>query len=124
LISSIIFIVLNILFFTMLLFFVYDSSQGVVVYEQTYAKQIALLIDRAHAPSTIHLDFSEGLNLLEKDKLTAQAKDDLVRFGNHKVIVTLGDGEGYSFEYFSSYRVQTHFEGDALVLVLRERGAP
>jgi len=62
------FIILNIVFFGILLLFVVKASAGAFVYEQVYAKQVALLIDEAKSEMQILVDFEEGVEVAEKNK--------------------------------------------------------
>src|SRR3989338_7060761 len=85
--STIIFIVLNLIFALLLLFFVYKTSTGAVVYEQFYAKQIALMIDNAKPNTQISLDFKKGIEVAEENKITS--KEGMVRIMDNKVFVKL-----------------------------------
>ena len=59
LMENVIFIILNILFITILILFLLRQGQGAVLLEQSYAKQIALLIDSAKPEMTIILDMTK-----------------------------------------------------------------
>ena len=62
-----IFIVLNIVFIALLLIFVYTSKEGAFIYEQIYAKQIALLIDNAKPDMTIGLNMENAIKIAKKN---------------------------------------------------------
>jgi len=100
------FIVLNIVFFGVLLVFVVKASTGALVYEQAYAKQVALLIDEAKPDMQILVDFEEGVKTAEKNKKTS----DLIRVDDkvNQVIVNLGSKGGYGYKYFSDYEVNVY----------------
>ena len=103
--ETVIFIFLNIVFVGgVLLLFVAKSSTGAVIYEQAYAKQIALSIDSAQPNSTILIDMQKGVALAQQ-----QGKDRafLVRIDNAKkeIFVSLTPRGGYSFHYFSDASV-------------------
>lgn len=106
----IIFIVLNIAFFGILFGFVYKASTGALVYEQAYAKQIAMLIDAAEpSPSTvIRIDFREGVEIAKDSNLN---RESLVRINNanKQVIVNLGRTKGgYATKFYSNYEVSAY----------------
>jgi len=100
------FIVLNIVFFSVLLVFVVKASTGALVYEQAYAKQVALLIDEAKSDMQILVDFEEGVEVAKKNKKTSG----LVKIDNktNQVVVSLGSKGGYSYKYFSDYEVNAY----------------
>jgi uncharacterized protein (UPF0333 family) len=56
-----IFLVLNIVFFVIMFGFVYSSGTRAFVYEESYAKQIALLIDNAKPGMNILINFDKGI---------------------------------------------------------------
>jgi len=88
------------------MFFISASSTGATVYEQAYAKQVALLIDEAKPNMQILVDFEEGIKVAEKNKKTS----DLVRVDSktNQVIVNLGSKGGYGYKYFSDYDVNVY----------------
>ena len=64
--SVIIFTILNVVFFSLLFYFVHDTSKGAITYEQSYAKQIAILVNSAEPLSEIYVDFEDGLKIANK----------------------------------------------------------
>ncbi len=95
--SPLIFIVLNIMFFGILLGFVFNSSNGVLVYEQAYAKQIALIIDSAKPGMNISLNMEEAVEKAKDEKW----KGKIVSIKDNIVTVKLGEGGGYSYQFFN-----------------------
>jgi len=116
---NVIFIVVNILFFSMLIIFVFKSSTGAMVYEQAYAKQIALLIDYSEPKTDIKIDFSNAIAVAKENKKI----QDLVKINeaNKEVIVSLSGQGGYSMKYFSDYSVNTEFAGNFLLIHIKEK---
>lgn len=100
------FIILNIVFFGVLLGFVVNASTGAIVYEQAYAKQVALLIDEAKPDMQILVDFEEGIKVAKKN----ERGSDLIGVDNktNQVWVNLGSKGGYSYKYFSDYDVTVY----------------
>ncbi len=118
---ELIFISLNIIFFSVMAFFVYNSSTGVLVYEQTYSKQISLFLDEAKPTMKLIFDFSDGIKIAEnarKRELTQDEKNNLVKIINGEVIVSLGGKGGYGSKYFSNYDVNSYFHENSLVIIV------
>jgi len=114
----IIFLVLNIMFIGSLFFFGFQASTGALVYEQAYAKQIALILDRAKPISQISIDFEDGFELAEKNELDIQS---LVKIEDNFVIIKLAKGGGYSFRYFSDYDINSYFDEESLIITINEK---
>lgn len=113
----VIFIVLNLIFFSLLIIFVNQSASGTLLHEQAYAKQIALALDYAKPGMIISFDFKDGFELAEKNHLVGIP----VKIQNNKVFVRLGSGNGYSFQYFSDYDVEMSKKDNLLVVKILER---
>ena len=118
------FIILNIVFFGILLLFVIKASTGAFVYEQAYAKQVALLIDEAKSEMQILVDFEEGVEVAEKNK----KKSNLISLDKeeNKVIVNLGGKGGYAYKYFSDYEVNVydHVEKNLIIINVGDKVWP
>lgn len=104
--ESVIFIVLNLFFIGGLYYFVIHSASGAGIYEQTYAKQIALMIDEAQPNSTILIDMGAGIEIAKEN-----GKDfaGILKIDNQKkeVIVSLDKRSGYSYRYYTGYNIIT-----------------
>ena len=116
---QVLFTLLNLIFFSLLLVFVSNSSEGALVYEESYAKQIALLIDKAEGSTTFFVDFEKGLEIAEKNKILQS--ENLVRISNNEIVVKLSDSEGYRMKYFSDNEIVVSFEGKKLIVQSTER---
>ena len=116
--ETVIFIVLNVAFITILLVFVVKSSSGDFIYEQVYAKQISLLIDEAKPQMTIQLNVEKGLDIAKKNN---QNIDSIFNFNNNKVVVNLLGKGGYSFQHYSGYDIETKLDGSYLNIIVREK---
>jgi len=111
LLNVIIFLVLNLVFVSVMFVFINYAGSRALIYEQSYAKQIALIIDNAKPEMAILLDVSEGLEVArgaEKDLSGAFVLKD------GRIFVDLGRGGGYSYEYFTNYNVNLKLVGDEL----------
>jgi hypothetical protein len=98
-----IFIVLNIVFFIIVLFFIRGSSNNDLIYEQTYAKQIALLIDNSKQGLEINLDVSKLYEIARNNDFNGN----VITIDNQNKIVrvNLVSGKGYSYGYFTNSSV-------------------
>lgn len=102
LLSTIIFIVLNLVFFASLFLFIGVKSTGVSLHEQVYAKQIALLIDGAKPGTSIEVDIYKLYEIAKKNEY--QPAKSLVEINSQEkeVKVKLTErGKGYSFKHFN-----------------------
>lgn len=107
LMENVIFIILNILFIAILILFLLRQGQGAVILEQSYAKQIALLIDSAKPGMTIILDMSKAKDLAEKNSLEFK---DIVVNTNNVITVKLSEKGGYSYSYFNDVNVTFYLD--------------
>ena len=117
---NVIFIVANLLFFSMFMIFVFKASTGAMIYEQAYAKQIAMLIDYSEPKTDIKIDFSKAISVAkENEKIQNLVKVDEV---NKEVIVSLSGQGGYGMKYFSDYKVETELVDNFLLIHIKEKG--
>jgi len=100
--GNIIFIVLNLIFLTILILFLLKQGQGAIILEQSYAKNIALLIDYSKPAMEIYLDMEDAFELAKKNNIPFQ---DMVQIKENQVIVKLSDKGGYSYSFFNDVEV-------------------
>ena len=117
--GTVIFTILNLAFFILLLAFVWRSANGAAVYEEIYAKQIALAIDKSKPGTQIVINVDKGLQIADKNK---QPRGEIFKIDSDKsrVIVSLSEGKGgYEMSYFNGYNVITEVnnEGNLIVTV-------
>lgn len=115
---TVIFIILNLVFFSTILVFVDRSSTGTLVYEQAYAKQIALLIDGAEPTTKIIIDFEKGIEIAKKNNV---ALTGIVKESNNEIIVKLSDKSGYGFKHFSKSDINFEFKENTLIITVGEQ---
>jgi hypothetical protein len=96
--ENVIFIVLNILFLTILILFLYKQGNGAIVLEQSYAKNIALLIDSAKPITEIKFNMEDAFKLAEKNGV---AREEIVNITENIVIVKLSTKGGYQYSFFN-----------------------
>ena len=117
----VIFIVLNLIFFVALFTFVWQSSKGALVYEQVYAKQIALLIDEAKSNTLIQVDLSDGARIAKSNKIDPNGIVSIDQ-NQKRVKVSLTGTGGYSFQYFNDYPLEvTIVQEGKLRIIVKEK---
>lgn len=118
---TLIFIIGNLIFFLILLIFIYRSSTGALAYEEIYAKEIALALDRAKSGTNISLNFEKGYSISEKNKWGGKDFYDLVNFKNNTIYVKLDKNGGYSMPYFSDVDFKIIFDrpNKQIILVVK-----
>lgn len=115
--GTIIFIILNLLFFSAMFAFVYRTGTNAALSEQAYAKELSLLIDKSKPGTIILLDVSNIEEFLNEENMYNRA----FSFSNNEVNVKLTeDSEGYSFPYFSGYDVDSAFEKGKLKIAIND----
>lgn len=98
LLENIIFLVLNLLFFSILVLFLSRQGSGIVVLEQSYAKNIALLIDSGKPVMEMKLNMEDAFDLAEKNGIS---RDNIVKIEGNVVTVKLSDKGGYQYSFFN-----------------------
>ncbi|MEK6873662.1 MAG: hypothetical protein AABW91_02360 [Nanoarchaeota archaeon] len=116
--EEVIFVLLNLMFFSMLFLFVYNTSHEVFLFEKLYSKEIALAIDSAKPNTQINIDITE-LNKIAKEN-DFDISNSFV-FKDNQVNVQLSNDKGYSYNYLSSYQVDSviSFPEDKVVLNIK-----
>ena len=100
--SSTIFIILNLLFLTILVLFLARQGNGASLLEQSYAKEIALAIDSAKPGMTIKIDMEKAKKLSDKDNINF---NDILFIKGNIVTVKLTPDSGYSYSFFRNLNV-------------------
>lgn len=117
---EIIFIVLNLVFFAVMLIFIWNSTGGKSLVEERYAKQLALMIDEAKPVMSIAVDMQDALQIASKNKID---KESIVKINTEekKVTVKLSAGRGYSYGFFSNTKISSRIEGSILLIKIEEQ---
>ena len=117
--GTVIFIILNIVFFVVMLLFIYSSGNRDFVYEQTYAKQIALLIDNSKPEMSLLLDISELVEIANENRKDVNEIIKLDKEEN-RIFVSLKGERGYNYKYFTKADVDLKIEKNNLVINLQD----
>jgi len=99
--ENVIFIVLNLIFLSILIGFIFLQGAGKVVIEQNYAKQIALLIDSSEPGTDIILNVRSLVD--EKDKNFPWRE--LIKVSGNTVFVKLSEDSRARYDFFSDVEV-------------------
>ncbi len=105
LVGNIIFIILNLMFLTILFLFITQQGSGLTLLEQSYAKQIALVFDSAKPGMTVFLDFEEGFNKIEENIGVNYQLEKVIKINENIVTVKLDNSskrKGYSYAFFNN----------------------
>jgi len=106
--ENIIFIVLNLIFVTILIVFLVSRIGSSFVLEEKYAKQIAMIIDSAKPVTEIHLNMEDAINQREE----GWDIENIVTINNNIVTVKLGEKGGYSYSFFNNVNASAYPKGN------------
>lgn len=109
--ENIIFLVLNLIFLTILILFLFSQMGDAAVLEEKYSKQIALILDSAKPGMVIHLNMEDAIEKAEKELGEIER---LVRINENIVTVRLQEGTGYSYSFFNDIEATTYLDRDNL----------
>jgi hypothetical protein len=101
LIENIIFIILNLVFIAILIFFLISRSGSAAVLEEKYAKEIALILDSAKPGMMITLNMADAIKIA-KDGLGEESIDKIVSIDKNVVTVKLRENGEYSYSFFNN----------------------
>jgi len=102
LLENVIFIILNVLFLTILIIFISKQGSGAIVLEQSYAKNIALLIDSAKPVMDMTINMKDAFDLAEENGIS---REEIVQIKDNLVTVKLSNEGGYQYSFFNEVDV-------------------
>ena len=113
--ENIIFIILNLVFLSILIVFVFSKSGGAAILEEKYAKQIALSIDSTKPLMIITLNMQDAFEKMDSD----WNEEDVVKIQDNNIIVQLREKGGYSYSFFNNVDVNVYpdYEGNYIIIV-------
>ncbi|MEK6817667.1 MAG: hypothetical protein AABX80_02590 [Nanoarchaeota archaeon] len=103
LVENVLFIVLNIIFISILIFFLFKQGSGAILLEQTYSKQIALMIDSAKPVMEIKLNMEKAREIAEENKMDF---GEAVSITGNVVNVKLSQKGGHEYSFFNDVKVE------------------
>jgi len=107
--ENVIFIVLNLIFLTILILFIYSKSGGEAVLEEKYAKQIALIIDSARPGMEIHLNMEDAFEKADKNGFS---RDKIISIEENLVTVKLREKGGSSYYFFNDVGLSVYYDSE------------
>ncbi|MCH8945899.1 MAG: hypothetical protein IIA85_03180 [Nanoarchaeota archaeon] len=117
LVENIIFIVLNLIFLTILILFLYSKTGGEAILEEKYSKQIALLIDSAKPGMTIQLNMEDAIEKAEDNNWNEK----IVSISGNTVTVKLREKGGNSYSFFNDVKVSPPFpDGEEYIFLIED----
>lgn len=114
--ENVIFIVLNLIFLAILILFLAKQGGGVIIVEQTYAKQVALLIDSAKPGMTIRLNMEKVKKLTDKNKMDFS---EAVKINGNVVSVKLTKDSGYEYSFFNDVDASVYPDVDNINYIIK-----
>ena len=108
--ENIIFLILNLVFLSILAIFLFSRTASAAVLEERYAKQIALALDAAEPGMIIHLEMRDALKMAEKNAINFGT---IVTIRENIVTVRLRDGGGYSYSFFNNAQITARFDTES-----------
>jgi len=106
--SNVVFILLVILFFSILLTFVVKQSSKEYILEEQSAKKIALAIDAANPGTQIYLNLAK---VLEKN-----VREEPITIQGNIVYVKLTEKTGYGYAFFNNVNVEVVKQGNGKIM--------
>ncbi|MBI2629819.1 hypothetical protein HYW76_01835 [Candidatus Pacearchaeota archaeon] len=114
--SEVIFILLNLIFFIGMFYFIYRVGSSDNLYEQQFAKRIAILIDQGKTGTSIEIDISDMMKRAEKNKFNGKIIE--VDKDKNKVKAKVNTISGYAVDFFSDAKVEVLENREKRVLIL------
>ena len=111
--GEVVFILLNIIFFFMLLWFVNNECRGTDMKEKILAKEVSMFINSAEPGTLLLVNIKEYKDIAEGNKIT-----NFIRLQDGKVVVSLSGSE-FSYPYFSDYSVEGNVNGDYFAVSIK-----
>ncbi|MEM4230554.1 MAG: hypothetical protein QXF25_01635 [Candidatus Pacearchaeota archaeon] len=114
-IGDVIFIILNVAFFAMLLYFVRDRCLGENIKEKILTRQIALLINSAEPETLLIFNVQEYLKIAKENKIQEQ---DFIKIEDGLVSVAL-NGDKSNYPFFSDYKIEYELRENFLYVKIK-----
>ncbi len=101
--ENIIFIILNFIFLSILIVFIFSQTGSAARLEEQYAKQIALMIDASEPGMILTLDVERAIR-----EAGDNYKKEFIFIEDNLVRVQLREKGGYTYSYFKDYNVNPY----------------
>jgi hypothetical protein len=105
LLENIIFLLLNLAFASIIMFFLISKGSGAAVLEQSYSKNIALLIDEGKPVTEMKINMQDAFDLAKQNGIS---REDIVKINGNIVTVKLSSKGGYQYSFFNNADVTVY----------------
>jgi len=105
LVENVIFIILNLVFLTIMILFVVKQGAGASILEQSYAKQISLIIDSAKPGAIIKINMLDAKKVADEKGVPFE---EIVTHEKNFVTVRLSEKGGYTYTFFNDVDVEIY----------------
>jgi len=105
LVENVIFIILNLIFLLIMMLFIIKQGAGAIILEQSYAKQIALIIDSAKPGTIVKINMLDAKVIAEEKGI---AFDKMVNLEENLITVKLSEKGGYTYSFFNDVDVEIY----------------
>jgi hypothetical protein len=112
LVENLVFIILNLAFVVIIVLFLLKQGSGASVLENTYSKQIALLLDTAKPGMLFKINLEELKKVADKKGVNFK---DVVKIDKNVVKVKLTEKSGQSYSFFNNISVVSYSDGAVYV---------
>jgi len=112
LVGNIVFIILNLLYLTILVIFLLRFSSGTTLLEESYSKQITLVLDSAKPNMVIFLNMEDAIETAKENKWGSEHLNEIVKIRDNLVTVKLSENSGYSYSFFNSIDIAGYYITD------------
>ncbi len=112
--GNVIYIILVVLFFTILFSFLYREGSNESVLEEKAAKRIALAIDAMKPGSQVTLNLEDVL-----EKKQGNVGNPISIVGNSVKVKLRTDQEGYEYSFFNNVKPELKLNGDNLIIIIK-----
>lgn len=121
LMENVIFIVLNLIYLTILILFITRAGSGVLNIEESYAKQISLIVDSFEPNTEVYLNMQDAIEIVKED-WGEEHLSGMVVIANNVVTVKLSKDSGYSYSFFSDLNVDMPLvKDDGIIFKVSEK---
>jgi len=96
--ENIVFIILTLIFFSILVFFIFSRTGGASLTEEELAKQVALIIDSSKPGTIVKINVEDALAKAKKENYQGS----IISVNGNVVTVKLREKGGYSYTFFNN----------------------
>jgi hypothetical protein len=110
LVENVVFIILNVVFLSILITFIFMQSSSGRVLEEVYAKKISLITDYSKPEMIIKFDMRKGFKVSEKNEIDFRNVVAVTGDNKNVVFVKLSNDGGYGYSFFNDINLNVYPE--------------